>query len=164
MPTPPSLSPEQREAALEKAAAARRVRAETKDRLKMGLVSFDELLELADTDELVGKMKALAALESMPKIGKVKARRLMRDVGIAESRRLQGLGENQRTQLVDFFAAYLWLAERHGVERCDQQQQSDHLCHLRRRWCWQGNHSCRADATRFDNAPQPILDYTVTEA
>ena len=62
MPTPPSLSPEQREAALEKAAAARRVRAETKDRLKMGLVSFDELLELADTDELVGKMKALACL------------------------------------------------------------------------------------------------------
>ena len=105
MPTPPSLSPEQREAALEKAAAARRVRAETKARLKMGLVSFDELLELADTDELVGKMKALTALESMPKIGKVKARRLMRDVGIAESRRLQGLGENPRSQLVAFFAA-----------------------------------------------------------
>ena len=105
MPTPPILSAQQREAALEKAAAARRVRAEAKDRLKMGLVSFDELLELADRDELVGKMKALAALESMPKIGKVKARRLMRDVGIAESRRLQGLGENQRSQLLSFFAA-----------------------------------------------------------
>ena len=105
MPTPPILSAQQREAALEKAAAARRLRAETKDRLKMGLVSFDELLELADRDELVGKMKALAALESMPKIGKVKARRLMREVGIAESRRLQGLGENQRSQLLSFFAA-----------------------------------------------------------
>ena len=53
MPNPPSLSPQQREAALEKAAAARRVRAETKDQLKMGLVSFDELLRLADSDDLV---------------------------------------------------------------------------------------------------------------
>ena len=86
MPNPPSLSPQQREAALAKAAAARRIRAETKDQLKSGLVSFDELLELADGDELVGKMKALAALESMPRLGKVKARRLMNEVGIADSR------------------------------------------------------------------------------
>ena len=104
MPTPPSLSPQQREAALAKAAAARRIRAETKDQLKLGLVSFDELLELADGDELVGKMKALAALESMPRLGKVKARRLMNEVGIADSRRLRGLGENQRSQLRAFFA------------------------------------------------------------
>ena len=67
-------------------------------------MSFDELLELADGDELVGKMKALAALESMPRLGKVKARRLMNEVGIADSRRLRGLGENQRSQLRAFFA------------------------------------------------------------
>ena len=67
-------------------------------------MSFDELLELADGDELVGKMKALAALESMPRLGKVKARRLMKEVGIADSRRLRGLGENQRSQLRAFFA------------------------------------------------------------
>ena len=105
MPDPPRLSPQQREAALKKAAAARRVRAETKDRLKLGLVSFGEVLELADGDELVGKMKALTALESMPRLGKVKARRLMNEVGIAESRRLRGLGENQRSQLRAFFAS-----------------------------------------------------------
>jgi hypothetical protein len=104
MANPPSLSPQQREAALEKAKEARRIRAETKDRLKSGLVSFDELLELADGDELVGKMKALSALESMPRLGKVKARRLMQEVGIADSRRLRGLGENQRSQLRAFFA------------------------------------------------------------
>ena len=104
MPNPPHLSPQQREAALEKAAVARRVRAETKDRLKLGLVSFDELLDLADEDELVGKMKTRTALESMPRLGKVKARRLMNEVGIAESRRLRGLGENQRSQLSAFFA------------------------------------------------------------
>ena len=105
MANPPSLSPEQRQAALEKAAVARRTRAEVKDRLKMAILTFPELLELADGDEIVGKMKVLAALESMPRLGKVKARRLMDDVGIAESRRLRGLGDSQRRQLLEFFAA-----------------------------------------------------------
>ena len=105
MANPPSLSPEQRQAALEKAAIARRTRAEVKDRLKMGLTTFPELLEQADGDEIVGKMKVLAALESMPRLGKVKARRLMDEVGIAESRRLRGLGDSQRRQLLEFFAS-----------------------------------------------------------
>ena len=103
MANPPALSPEQRAAALEKAAEARRVRAEVKDRLKMGLLMFSELLDEADGSEIVGKMKVLAALESMPRLGKVKARRLMEEVGIAESRRLRGLGDSQRRQLLDHF-------------------------------------------------------------
>lgn len=105
MANPPSLSPEQRAAALEKAAEARRLRAEVKDRLKMGLLSFSELLDEAAENETVGKMKVLAALESMPRLGKVKARRLMEDIGIAESRRLRGLGDSQRSQLLERFAA-----------------------------------------------------------
>lgn len=105
MSNPPNLSQKQREAALLRAADARRVRAKTKDSLRDGSVTFGELLTLADVNELVGKMKTLAALESMPKIGKVKARRLMREIGIAESRRLKGLGEKQRTKLLAFFAS-----------------------------------------------------------
>ena len=105
MSNPPNLSQKQREAALLRAADARRVRAETKDLLRDGSVTFGELLTLADVNELVGKMKTLAALESMPKIGKVKARRLMREIGIAESRRLKGLGEKQRTKLLAFLAS-----------------------------------------------------------
>jgi len=103
MANPPALSPEQRAAALEKAAEARRVRAEVKDRLKMGMLMFSELLDEADGSEVVGKTKVLAALESMPGLGKVKARRLMEEVGIAESRRLRGLGDSQRRQLLDHF-------------------------------------------------------------
>ncbi len=71
----------------------------------MGLLSFSELLDEAAENETVGKMKVLAALESMPRLGKVKARRLMEDVGIAESRRLRGLGDSQRSQLLERFAA-----------------------------------------------------------
>jgi len=101
MPQPPSLTPEQRHAALEKAARARRERAEIKDHLKSGRVTLRELLVKAESDEIVGKMKVLAVLESLPGTGKVKARRLMETVGISETRRLQGLGAKQREALLE---------------------------------------------------------------
>ncbi|MCU4184802.1 integration host factor [Acidiferrimicrobium sp. IK] len=104
MPLPPALSPDQRQAALEKAAAARRLRAELKEKLKMGSLTLKELLDQAANDETVGKMKVLAVLESLPGLGKVKARRLMEEVGISETRRLQGLGDQQRKKLFEKLA------------------------------------------------------------
>jgi hypothetical protein len=104
MPLPPSLSPEQRQAALQKAAEARRARAEIKERLKMGTLSLAELLERADSDEVIGKMKVISVLESLPGIGKVKARRIMDEVGVADSRRVQGLGSVQRQRLLEELA------------------------------------------------------------
>ena len=101
MPLPPALSADQRQAALEKAAAARRMRAELKEKLKMGSITLRELLQQADQDEVVGKMKVLAVLESLPGLGKVKARRLMEEVGISETRRLHGLGDQQRKKLFE---------------------------------------------------------------
>ncbi|HLI44535.1 MAG TPA: integration host factor, actinobacterial type [Acidimicrobiales bacterium] len=101
MPQPPSLSPEQRQAALEKAAAVRRERAELKDHLKSGRMSLKDLLSKAESSETVGKMKVLSALEALPGTGKVKARRLMEQVGISETRRLQGLGAKQREALLE---------------------------------------------------------------
>jgi hypothetical protein len=105
MPLPPSLTPEQRQAALAKAAAARRERAELKEKLKMGSVSLKELLDRANEDDIVGKMKVVAALEAMPGVGKVKARRTMDDIGISETRRIRGLGEQQRKALLDAFSS-----------------------------------------------------------
>ncbi|HET6873975.1 MAG TPA: integration host factor, actinobacterial type [Acidimicrobiales bacterium] len=101
MPLPPSLSADQRQAALEKAAAARRARAELKERLKMGSLTLKELLVQADRDEVVGKMKVLAMLESLPGVGKVKARRLMEEIGISDNRTLHGLGDQQRKKLFE---------------------------------------------------------------
>jgi signal recognition particle GTPase len=100
MPQPPALTPEQRAAALEKAARVRRERAVVKEKLKMGNLTLDELLTQADSDETVGKMKVVSVLESLPGLGKVKARRLMETVGISDSRRLQGLGAKQRESLL----------------------------------------------------------------
>ncbi len=100
MPQPPALTAEQRQAALEKAARVRRQRAEVKEKLKLGSLTLGELLKDADKDEIVGKMKVVSVLESLPGLGKVKARRLMETVGISQSRRLQGLGVKQRADLL----------------------------------------------------------------
>ncbi len=103
MATPPPLSAEAREAALAKAAEARRVRAELKQELKDGAIVFADVLDRAAADEFVARTKVLTILESLPGVGKVKARRTMERIGIAESRRIQGLGENQRRELLAAF-------------------------------------------------------------
>jgi DNA uptake protein ComE-like DNA-binding protein len=99
MATPPQLSPEQRTAALAKAAEARTARAELKNRLKLGSLSLTEAL--ASSDSTVGKLKVVSLLESLPGVGKVKARKIMEDVGIAENRRVQGLGQQQKATLLE---------------------------------------------------------------
>ena len=103
MPLPPQLSDEQRQAALAKAAEARRARAELKEKLKMGSLTLKELLDQADADDVVGKMKVVAVLESLPGVGKVKARRTMEEIGISDTRRVRGLGEQQRKELLRAF-------------------------------------------------------------
>lgn len=103
MALPPQLSEEARKAALEKAAAARKERAELKERLKMGSITLKDLLAKAGSDQIVGKTKVLAVLESLPGIGKVKARKAMDRIGIADTRRLQGLGEKQKAALLEEF-------------------------------------------------------------
>ena len=103
MPLPPALTPEQRQAALQKAAAARRQRAEVKEKLKMGSLTLRELFEQGDRDGTLAKLKVVSVLESLPGVGKVRARRLMQELDISESRRLRGLGRNQREALLGRF-------------------------------------------------------------
>jgi hypothetical protein len=101
MATPPQLNPEQRAAALAKAAEARVARAALKGRLKMGSFSLAEAIAAADSDPVVGKLKVVTLLESLPGVGKVKARKVMGEIGIADTRRVQGLGAQQRSALLD---------------------------------------------------------------
>jgi len=103
MPLPPPLTEEQRRQALQKAAMARRKRAELKEQLKSGRISLRELLERKG-DEIVGKMKVSTVLESLPGVGRVRARKLMERLDISESRRMRGLGEKQKKNLLEEFA------------------------------------------------------------
>lgn len=99
----PPLTPEQRAKALEKAAEARRVRATLKDDLKHSRVSLAQLIEDGKTDDILGKMKVLAALESLPGVGKIKAKTIMEEIGIADPRRIRGLGPHQAAELIERF-------------------------------------------------------------
>ncbi|MEJ7832794.1 MAG: integration host factor, actinobacterial type [Nocardioides sp.] len=100
----PPLTPEQRQAALVKAAASRRERAEIKNRLKNSGASIMDVLRDGETNDVVGKMRVVDLLQSMPGLGKVRARQMMERLGIAESRRVRGLGTKQVAALEREFA------------------------------------------------------------
>ena len=99
----PSLTPEQRAAALEKAAVVRRERAEVKNRLKYSQGSLADVIQEGRDNDIIGKMKVSALLESLPGVGRVRARQIMDEVGISESRRVRGLGANQAAALIARF-------------------------------------------------------------
>jgi len=71
----------------------------------MGSVTLKELLAQAEGDDIIGKMKVLAVLEALPGVGKVKARRTMDEIGISDTRRVRGLGDQQRAALLRSFPA-----------------------------------------------------------
>ena len=97
----PEITPEQRREALAKAAEARRLRAEIKELLKTGSLSITEVFDQAAENDYVANMKVGSLLPSLPGMGKIKAKRFMEEHGIADNRRVQGLGAQQRAALLD---------------------------------------------------------------
>ena len=99
----PQLTPEQRTDALAKAAVARRERAAVKNRLKYAQGVLSEVITEGKENDIVGKMKVSALLESMPGVGRIRARQIMEEVGISETRRVRGLGTKQIAALIERF-------------------------------------------------------------
>ena len=95
----PTLTDEQRKAALEKAAQARHARAELREKVKTGKVSLKEVLD--STDPIAERMKVSALIESLPGYGKAKAAKIMDELGISATRSVKGLGARQREQLLE---------------------------------------------------------------
>ncbi|MEY8460565.1 integration host factor, actinobacterial type [Eggerthellaceae bacterium 24-137] len=94
----PTMTPEQRAAALEKARIVRAKRSEITNKLSMGLTTPAEVLDQID-DPVIGRMKVKAFVNALPGFGKVKTEKLMEELGIPAERRLQGLGSNQMAAL-----------------------------------------------------------------
>ena len=88
----------------EQAARARRERAEVKNRLKHSGASLADVVAEGQANEVIGKMRVSELLQSMPGIGKVRARQVMERLQISESRRVRGLGAKQVAALVDEFS------------------------------------------------------------
>lgn len=96
----PKLSLEEKKRALKKAQEVRSKRAKIRQSLKNGKTTIREVL--ADiNDDVVAKMRVVYLLESLPRIGKVKTKKIMTDIGIDETRRIQGLGNRQKQALIE---------------------------------------------------------------
>lgn len=95
----PELTPEQKREALKKAQEVRSKRAQVRADLKAGNMTLEGVLNKAE-DEVIGKMRVAYLLESLPRIGKVRSRQIMVEIGIDESRRVQGLGVRQKEALL----------------------------------------------------------------
>lgn len=87
----PTLSPEDRAAALEKALVVRHERAELKRRMKAREVTASEAL----ADPVAAGLKVSEFLRSMPGVGTARAQRIMVDYGFQPNRRIGGLGVRQ---------------------------------------------------------------------
>lgn len=90
----PELTPEQRAAALVRAAEARTERAHIKMDIRSGKVDPSRLV--LEPEGAARRMRIFEFLTSCPGIGAATARKLIAEVGVSETRRLQGLGSRQR--------------------------------------------------------------------
>ncbi|HHU51682.1 MAG TPA: integration host factor [Firmicutes bacterium] len=95
----PQLSIEEKRMALKKAQRVRSERAKIRQELKAGKKSIRDILEKVD-DDVIAKMRVAYLLESLPRIGKVRTRKIMNEIGIDETRRIQGLGVRQKQALI----------------------------------------------------------------
>lgn len=96
----PVLTPEEKLNALKKAQEMRSRRAEVRAKLKKGTLTLREVLEQTD-DEVISRMRVSYLLQSLPQVGKITSEKLMREIGINENRRVQGLGKRQKEQLLE---------------------------------------------------------------
>ena len=103
MGAPPKLTPQQRNAALLKAVASRKRRAEIKSKIKSSDFTIDNVLELAQHDDAIAKMRVRELLEALSGVGKVRAQSLMEKLNISPTRRIAGLGRHQIKELRNEF-------------------------------------------------------------
>jgi hypothetical protein len=104
LPFPPApLSDEQRQQARHAATEARRRRADVKQTLRSGERSLADVLDLAETDDVIAHAKVIDVLKALPQVGNVRAIKVMERLDIAANRRLRGLGKHQSAALLAEF-------------------------------------------------------------
>jgi hypothetical protein len=102
--TIPPLSDEQRQQARSAATQARRRRAEVKQALRSGERTLAEVLSLAEQDDVIAHTKVIDVLRALPRVGTVRAAKVMERLEIAANRRLRGLGKHQTAALIAEFS------------------------------------------------------------
>lgn len=97
LPNPiPLLTQEERSAASQKAIAARRTRMRLKREMKDGELSVAAAIELP----VMRRMKVFEFIRAIPGIGTNRAKEFMLANSIADNRRVGGLSEHRRAQVI----------------------------------------------------------------
>lgn len=94
----PSIDEETRKRAIASSRAARRERAELKAAIGDGSLSFEEALE----DPRAARVYVRDIIRSVRGIGPKRAEKVMVEIGIWGNRRVNGLGVNQRAELIEW--------------------------------------------------------------
>jgi hypothetical protein len=98
----PTLTPEQREAALAKAQQARAARSALLADLKAGTLTLADVL--SREDGTARRTMIAQVIRALPGVGPARTAAVMERAGISPDRRVGGLGARQRAQLLAEFA------------------------------------------------------------
>jgi transposase len=98
----PTLTPEQRSAALAKGVEARQARAAAKAELRAGTLTLAAALD--DEGSPLQRARVREVLLALPGVGQVTADQILADVRIDPARRVGGLGPRQRQVLTERLA------------------------------------------------------------
>ena len=100
MSPPPVINGDERRATIERASAIRSEMSKVQVNVANGSLTLADALSTKDTDAAVNRLYVVKLLESLPEIGKVLARQIMSEIGIAEKSRVVDLQPSQRAMLI----------------------------------------------------------------
>lgn len=96
----PTLTPEQRKAALDAAHATRTARAQIKRNLKAGTVDPAQVL-CSRGDKNIGGITVVQFIAALPRYGRARAETICTELGIDPGKRLRTLGDIQAFRLAN---------------------------------------------------------------
>lgn len=94
-----SIPDTDREAALAASKAARKIRADIVAKVSAGELSPSRVIEFAGEDKAVSRLRPERLARAIPGVGPAKAADFISHAGIASTKRLGGLGKNQKALL-----------------------------------------------------------------
>ena len=96
--------PDEYEAVFAKAAEVRSQRDAFKTGINSGDLLLGEILSRADAEKTIADIKLLSLMDCIPKLGKVRGRRLLGNLGWAETVKLGELASEQQEELLSRLA------------------------------------------------------------
>lgn len=97
-------SPEARARALKASAKARSERTAMQRKLKSGKIQLSDVFDMSERRDAIAKTRVKILLQNLPGVGPAGALRAMEELGIDPHRRVRGLGDHQRAELMQRFA------------------------------------------------------------